>query len=383
MSTKHIAGIDLIRLIAAVLVMLFHYGFWAGAYPYSEATQASHGLIAFPELHAWTNFGWIGVQVFFVISGFVIAFSAERATTYGFFVTRVVRLVPAAFICATISLAVLSWVGFASHRELIAAYLRAILFVPAGAYIDGSYWTLGIEVSFYTLVFALLAIGRFNWIRGLAIVIGLVSTAFWLFYTAVSLQPQSALFQRLLYWQNARIFDLALLHHGCFFALGVLLWAQLVKQANPTNVLWCLLFILAGCLQIHSVELSFRYRYDVEVSGIVACLLWLGSLAAIVLSVKHNDSLHRGPSWWTRSLRSMGLMTYPLYLIHQMVGIVFITVMIAMGVSSYVALFTIIACMLLASWTISTYLEPPLQAATRNVLLKTRNYFALVAARSG
>ena len=70
---KHIVGIDAIRLIAAILVMFFHYGFWVGAYP--QAANAESVLISFPELYDWTHFGWIGVQIFFVISGFVIAFS--------------------------------------------------------------------------------------------------------------------------------------------------------------------------------------------------------------------------------------------------------------------------------------------------------------------
>jgi peptidoglycan/LPS O-acetylase OafA/YrhL len=47
-------------------------------------------------------FGWIGVQVFFVISGAVIAWSATRNTGKGFFIGRVARLWPAMIISATI-----------------------------------------------------------------------------------------------------------------------------------------------------------------------------------------------------------------------------------------------------------------------------------------
>ena len=44
--------------MAAVLVMLFHYGFWVGAYPEGEAHSISQGLIAFPAFYDWTEFGW-------------------------------------------------------------------------------------------------------------------------------------------------------------------------------------------------------------------------------------------------------------------------------------------------------------------------------------
>ncbi|TIT70941.1 MAG: acyltransferase, partial [Mesorhizobium sp.] len=55
--------------------------------------------------------GWVGVQVFFVISGFVIAFSAENSTPLKFFEARVRRLAPAVWVCAPVSAIVLLLVG--------------------------------------------------------------------------------------------------------------------------------------------------------------------------------------------------------------------------------------------------------------------------------
>jgi peptidoglycan/LPS O-acetylase OafA/YrhL len=50
------------------------------------------------------HFGWVGVEIFFVISGFVIAFTAEGASSRAFLRSRVLRLVPGPWICATIAL---------------------------------------------------------------------------------------------------------------------------------------------------------------------------------------------------------------------------------------------------------------------------------------
>ncbi|MFZ4874840.1 hypothetical protein ACL9RI_07135 [Janthinobacterium sp. Mn2066] len=108
--------------------------FLAGIDPNKVTKSVSHGLTGFPEIYDYSHFGWIGVQVFFFISGFVIAFSAQRASYFEFFVSWVIRLGPCVWICASITLFFLFTVdgGF----QLIQRYLRAILFIPFGAMID-------------------------------------------------------------------------------------------------------------------------------------------------------------------------------------------------------------------------------------------------------
>ena len=69
-------GIDAIRFSSAVLVSAFHLT-W-------HIPEAVHVM----------PFGWIGVQIFFVISGIVIANSARLATPFRFAVSRFLRLYP-------------------------------------------------------------------------------------------------------------------------------------------------------------------------------------------------------------------------------------------------------------------------------------------------
>ena len=359
--------------MAAVLVMLFHYGFWVGAYPEGEAHSISQGLIAFPAFYDWTEFGWVGVQVFFVISGFVIAFSAERAANaYAFFVTRFVRLFPAALVCATISLIAALLVGYAEGGDLITAYLRSVLFIPFGAYIDGSYWTLCIEVAFYGLVFGLIAIGRFQWLRRLAIVLGLQSTVFWTIYALAATQPDSGLFALMRQLQDSRLMELLLLHHGCFFALGIFLWLHLFKQKSRSNIFWFLHFTVAGCLQIHGVILSFHHRYHLMQPEITPLLLWLAAMAGIIAAIVRNELVSRMPAWAISGLRRMGLMTYPLYLLHQTAGLAFMGGLARIGVQPVLALFITIVTAFAAAWLVSALLEPPLQNLCKTMLLKLK-----------
>lgn len=370
-GNKHIAGIDAIRLVAAVLVMFFHFGFWAGAAADSAANRVSQGLVSFPALSGWTNFGWVGVQVFFVISGFVIAFSGERAANaFAFFVTRFIRLFPTALICSTITLLAAAAVHYMDYGELFMAYLRSILFMPFGEYIDGSYWTLSIEISFYALVFCLIAIGRFGWIRFLAIGIGLQSTVFWVMFAVAAQYPDSALFQQLRLLQDSRLMEVVLLHHGSFFALGIFLWAYLVKQKRRSHLYWMLLFTLTGCLQIYAVTLSFHYKFGMMQPVATPIVLWLLALAAIVASVIHNERLHRAPAWLIAGLRTMGLMTYPLYLLHQTAGLALMGGLVKIGIAPVAALFITIVTAFAAAWLVCAVLEPPLRSFSREILYR-------------
>jgi peptidoglycan/LPS O-acetylase OafA/YrhL len=126
-KTNQIIGIDLIRFFAASIVMLFHlcYWIWAGG-PFATTPAAAKAAIQFPEL-AFFRYGLVGVDIFFVVSGFIIAYSASNATAYEFGRSRVVRLMPAIWIVAPITLAGLFGVEFASPMKLIAMFVRSVL----------------------------------------------------------------------------------------------------------------------------------------------------------------------------------------------------------------------------------------------------------------
>lgn len=78
--------LDELRLLAALAVVLFHFGFRGRTL---EVTEMS--------LTAWEwllKYGYLGVQMFFVISGFVIAYSAEGRTPIQFGIARFARIYP-------------------------------------------------------------------------------------------------------------------------------------------------------------------------------------------------------------------------------------------------------------------------------------------------
>ena len=89
-----IEGLDVLRLFAALSVVLFHYSFRGAAA--DDLTRVS-----LPALVPVTKYGYLGVDLFFVISGFVIAWSAEGRHWLQFAVARFARIYPAFIFCMT------------------------------------------------------------------------------------------------------------------------------------------------------------------------------------------------------------------------------------------------------------------------------------------
>lgn len=363
---SHILGLDVLRFLAAVIVVWYHYGYLMGAYD-GTAAAASRHLLDFPELYNWASFGRVGVEIFFVISGFVIAFSAERATAFSFFVSRVVRLAPGVWICSTITLlTMLAW----SDRhvsDLLREYRHSMAFLPWGPWVDGAFWTLILEIAFYLCVFFLILFKRFDAVRTLAIVMGVYSTVVIVLRALLQANVLDLPHLAALMAQYAKFPDILLFYHGVYFSIGVLLWVHLVKKASAANVMWILLFGLGGLLKIYGLA---RGESTAPFSAImlVPCVVWITGVVGVVLSVQLNHRLHDAPQPMLRVLKATGLMTFPLYLIHMIFGATIMGRFVMMGMSRWAALAAGIVVVLALALAISQFFEPPLQRAVKRTL---------------
>ena len=158
MSSLRVSELDLLRFLAALAVLFFHYSFR------SAAPNAACEM-SYPWLAPVAKYGYLGVELFFMISGFVILMSAECGRLRDFVVSRIVRLYPAFWACCTLTLIVTVAIGGPRFSASLNQYLinmtmmSGFFGVPS---IDGVYWSLFVELQFYALVCVVLLLGRIH-----------------------------------------------------------------------------------------------------------------------------------------------------------------------------------------------------------------------------
>jgi peptidoglycan/LPS O-acetylase OafA/YrhL len=376
--------VDLSRFIAAVLVMIYHLGYstWQ---PRSNGYFIHDGLYTIPQM-SWAWFGYVGVQIFFVISGFVITNSASKASLSQFVIGRITRLYPTLWICATITLVVCISADIYSSSELMRRYVGSLLLLPKAPWMEGVYWTLVLELIFYAMVGLMIVSRRIDRIdllaKALTLYSGSAIMAAWLFHgTDIG-------------WLGALI-DLArakrqlLAWHGVFFAMGIYFYLAAAGRLSKVSAAFTLATLALCCIQIYVGAALPRASALAEIgqdemamrlpwTPIIAFLFFT---AVIPVSIRYGARIGERLSVRAAScLRVMGLMSYPIYLLHFTLGLVVMRLLVSNGNSPMSALAAACALGLFLSWVIARFVEPGFQRWTKEQL--TRLHRILFAPRA-
>ncbi len=290
-------NLQILRALAAYLVFLTHFGLYAGP------------ILPRPDVLA---FGAAGVDVFFVLSGFIMFVSTSgRDAGIGAFLTRrVARVVPVYWL-VTLVLALLALAGLKpiGIMELRPEYLiESLLFLPfsRGGYIEplnSVGWTLNYEMFFYVVFAGLLLVptlGR----RALA------AAGLFLGLTLLGLLPVPGL-----YW--AYYTKPILLEFAAGVGLG---YAYLQLGSLPANFpvrrVAGAAFLAAGVLILGGHAAAYALGVQPELSGFVRPLIW-GSAASLIVGAMLL--LERGGiTLRSRWLLSQGNASYSFYLVHNL-----------------------------------------------------------------
>jgi peptidoglycan/LPS O-acetylase OafA/YrhL len=295
-SKQRLALVDGLRGVAASMVVVTHF--------YERVRDD----LSLPGLLAWIfSHGYLGVAVFFVLSGFVITMSAgdrklSSAFVARFALRRAVRLDPPYWFSIVLSLVlgVVAMVLFGIHRppptpQQIAVhllYLQDLLGYPS---ISAVYWTLCLEIQFYLFVILLL----------------------WLLQAALGVYSVSGLLERSL----PRIIFVILVTVSVLELNDVL---NLMPHGSFVPYWFC--FSLGGACYwvlkgwISSISLAVA-ALPVLLLGVLFqndwCLAALGTVAVLYLAGRYD----RMSSWMSgRPIQFLGRISYSLYLFHGLVG---------------------------------------------------------------
>lgn len=339
MSTQvRFGAIDLLRFLAAAAVVLFHYAYRG------PANGDVPARFALEWLQPIARYGYLGVHLFFMISGFVIAFSAEGRSARDFAVSRIARLYPAFWLAVAATTLV---VHLADARDYAVSWsavaLNLTMFnhlfgVPP---VDGVYWSLYVELSFYLLVWVVLLTGNWHRIEFLL--------AAWLL-AALAWQ----------WWPSWRLDQALALQYGPFFVAGAV--ACRIRMQGSTLVRWALFCVAsAGALHLMVGWGPATRIGALEDAGAVAVIL-CGFFVIFAVLARGGMSGIRGPV-----VTALGATTYPLYLLHQNIGYVLIDALPPTWPAAW-TLALVAACMLGVAHVVARGFEPMTAQALRGVL---------------
>ncbi|MCA9034536.1 MAG: acyltransferase [Planctomycetaceae bacterium] len=314
-KNSYLPILDSIRGYAALWVFALH------CYPRSTPPEASSAIDSFLLL------GYLGVPIFFVVSGYCISAAAEASlitehTALRFLFRRFFRVYPT-FWCSALLIFFLAalpplfrflfegkfayhpqpWMAFTPNTwlQVVSLFPGPQLETAIGS-INGVYWTLVIEVQFYCVVAFLVFLKTHFW-RNFAIVtvLSVVATFAGLLTTSTSCAPYWPLFSigGLIYWLRTR-------QH--FFA-GI--WRL---------QFWAMLFLTG--IAVASFEVQYARhglgKYYSVTAVLTGFLIWLSNPPETVYTSRPEFK------WIVSLLSSAGLMSYSLYLVHYPVNRFFI-----------------------------------------------------------
>jgi len=277
---QRIKALDALRGIGVLMVVLFHYTF-----RYYEYYPGATPFFSFP-------YGRLGVELFFLISGFVIFMTAEKtASGKIFMLLRISRLFPAywfAIIFTFVIVAVFGLPGLeVSWKTMLFNFsMTQELFDVAN--VDPSYWSLFPELVFYAIIACLLALKKSNYFD-------YVFSA-WMLFIVVNLFTEIPMVLQ-------KLFNL---QYGLFFIAGIQFYKLKKKQEQRIIFSALPLFLLFTSL----IVLFFRY----DLISTLIINLFYGLFFLLVMGRLNFLAI--------RPLLFLGAISYPFYLVHTCLGFI-------------------------------------------------------------
>lgn len=352
---KRILYLDGLRGLAILMVVLFHaYSRWSEIVPYSN--QFSNFLLF--------EYGKFGVQLFFMISGFVILMTLENCNDFtSFMYRRWLRLFPAMLVCSMIIYLTSSFfVDGPKGHSVLKDTIPGLLFVepelitlifdsPQGV-LEGSFWSLFVEMKFYIFAGLLYFFTTKKIMINTIIILFLISTAY-IKLSQVMVMPQS-------FQIGMRL--LSIEHFG-WFAVGALFYEYHLKK-NKASILIAVFIALVAAR-------NANYGFLSEGMFIIVPII---SIFVLALINTRLQSLLQN-----KVLIFLGFISYPFYLLHEnmMVSMIVKLGKLLPNLPNILLPIMPILSVIIIAYFVAKYLEPACRDAIKLTLAKIKGYSSL------
>lgn len=279
---KRIVGLNYIRGIAALLILFYHYTTRYQDIFYNAGSEASHkGL--------W--WGCWAVSTFFILSGFLTVYNLKHDIKVSDFLKRrAVRLYPAYWVCLIITTVV---VNLFMERYKVDGLTFLFNFSMFQGFVgiknvDGAYWTLTYEVLFYIIVALTISVRNFVRLKNIYEKIAFAWVGFAVIYEVVLSKI------------GISSFSLSVLSkYAHLFVIGISIFYIIKSRKNYLSFVNLVLSVFT-----HFVKYEIIYTVFV-----------IDVIILVILLVKKEISFK-----YDRILIWLSEISFPLYLIHQLVG---------------------------------------------------------------
>ena len=279
-----IKELDALRGIAALAVVLYHF-------------TTRYNQIFNKEFSVNFSFGWLGVPVFFILSGFVIYLTINKCKNVkDFLKKRFFRLYPTYWICLFFTLIVQNISSFSvNNLTLSDVLINFTMFQELFNVnnLDGAYWSLFPELIFYLIMATLMLFKKQNTFYFYNVILILLGIIY-------------------LTWPVMVFEKLITIHYILLFMIGIAFY-RIYNKIN-TSVDFILIFFnwLIGTKLYYysnqSISLFLLYCFFLIIIGVYFLFIY-GKLKFLANS---------------KVLMFLGYISYTLYLIHQNIGYVII-----------------------------------------------------------
>lgn len=334
--------LDGLRFLAAVAVMLFHYT------ALGNPSWGQQPVEVFPGLSDLTYVGAFGVDLFFIISGFVILMTAWGRDVRSYAISRITRLYPAYWVGVLLT-AFLLLVLWPDRKEIELTDVGVNLTMFQSAFgvphVDGVYWTLWAELRFYVLIGVLIVVG----LTGARV---LTFAALWPAVAAMAHTTGLDLLAELLIWDYAPL-----------FAGGMALF--LLTKDRRSLLPWLVLaenVVFGVAWSGHETAGIITGNVDRTPSGALIAALVVGCFAAVALATL-TPLRHVSARWLTTA----GALTYPLYLLHEYWGW-WVIHLLHDSLPRYAVLAIAMVVVIAMAWAVQRLVEKPMAPALKKGL---------------